>query len=97
MINVEECRSQRLSNTGNSTGYCEKRAKTVFNNFRTQFRNTQLTYSLLITVHPVRHLYIESEVVILFDDVRSVVLQHDFYAYERAQSSSKVPAYVTTD
>ena len=45
--------------------------------------STQLTYPLLITVHPVQHLYIGSEVVILFDDVRSVVLQHDFYAYER--------------
>ena len=45
--------------------------------------STQLTYPLLITVHPVQHLNIGSEVVILFDDVRSVVLQHDFYAYER--------------
>ena len=32
--------------------------------------STQLTYPLLITVHPVQHLYIGSEVVILFDDVR---------------------------
>ena len=54
MINVEECRSQRLSNTGNSTG-------------------TQLTYPLLITVLPVQHLYIESEVVILFDDAMRLI------------------------
>ena len=32
--------------------------------------STQLTYPLLITVHPVQHLYIGSEVVIIFDDVR---------------------------
>ena len=36
--------------------------------------STQLTYPLLITVHPVQHLNIGSEVVILFDDVRRVVL-----------------------
>ena len=32
--------------------------------------STQLTYPLLIIVHPVQHLNIGSEVVILFDDVR---------------------------